>query len=212
MGGGSYEQEFAAEIARAKTGKAKATPWGSGYGKAPEILHGVLPCMLLLDIRHTACHGGGSRVLYRGQPCDCVCLLQHDVLAVACCACLQLLRLPLQAGMLLHGGLFVLSHAASASLPRRLQQEGEGLDCSAPSLQAMSVTTLPCRPSASHPHRLQQEGEGEDCGGAAGHAGSHEGKAAKGLCRRGCKPVCARSSLCYPCAAVWVGLGSPGGT
>ncbi|KAI7843562.1 hypothetical protein COHA_002804 [Chlorella ohadii] len=40
MGGGSYEQEFAAEMARAKEGKAKATPWGSGYAKAPEILHG----------------------------------------------------------------------------------------------------------------------------------------------------------------------------
>ncbi len=42
MGGGSYEQEFAAEMARAKEGKAKATPWGSGYAKAPEILHGAL--------------------------------------------------------------------------------------------------------------------------------------------------------------------------
>lgn len=29
------------EMSKAKEGKAKATPWGSGYGRAPEILHGA---------------------------------------------------------------------------------------------------------------------------------------------------------------------------
>lgn len=38
--GQAYEAEFASEIERAKEGKAKSTPWGSGFAKAPEILHG----------------------------------------------------------------------------------------------------------------------------------------------------------------------------
>ncbi|KAL4432171.1 hypothetical protein ABPG77_005933 [Micractinium sp. CCAP 211/92] len=40
MSGKNYEEEFALEMSKAKEGKAKATPWGSGYGRAPEILHG----------------------------------------------------------------------------------------------------------------------------------------------------------------------------
>ncbi|EFN54628.1 expressed protein [Chlorella variabilis] len=40
MSGKNYEEEFALEMAKVKTGKAKATPWGSGYAAAPEILHG----------------------------------------------------------------------------------------------------------------------------------------------------------------------------
>ena len=123
MGGGSYEQEFAAEIARAKTGKAKATPWGSGYGKAPEILHGVLPCMLLLDIR--AC----SVPRRRQSNAASRAALRLRVLAAAC-ACCRTLCMPPAAPVAapgryaaapahLHGGLFVLSHAASASPPRR---------------------------------------------------------------------------------------------
>lgn len=38
--GQTYEEEFATEIERAKEGKIKLTPWGSSFGKAPEILHG----------------------------------------------------------------------------------------------------------------------------------------------------------------------------
>lgn len=40
MSGKNYEQEFALEMEKAKEGKAKTTPWGSGYAKGPEILHG----------------------------------------------------------------------------------------------------------------------------------------------------------------------------
>lgn len=36
----TYEEEFASEIERAKQGKAKSTPWGSGFSAAPDILHG----------------------------------------------------------------------------------------------------------------------------------------------------------------------------
>ena len=36
----TYEQEFATESRAAREGRAKATPWGSGYRQAPEILHG----------------------------------------------------------------------------------------------------------------------------------------------------------------------------
>eukprot|EP00891_Asterochloris_glomerata_P001961 jgi/Astpho2/1961/Aster-x0509 len=38
-----YEKEFEMEMERAKTGRSKTTPWGSGYGKLPEggTLHGV---------------------------------------------------------------------------------------------------------------------------------------------------------------------------
>ena len=42
MSGKNYEQEFALEMAKAKEGKAKSTPWGSGYARAPEILHGAV--------------------------------------------------------------------------------------------------------------------------------------------------------------------------
>ena len=42
MSGKAYEQEFALEMAKAAGGKAKSTPWGSGYAQAPEILHGRL--------------------------------------------------------------------------------------------------------------------------------------------------------------------------
>ncbi len=42
MSGKNYEDEFALEMIKVKTGKAKATPWGSGYAVAPEILHGEL--------------------------------------------------------------------------------------------------------------------------------------------------------------------------
>lgn len=61
MGGGTYEQEFAAEMARAKEGKAKSTPWGSGYGRAPEILHGAratgVPCDWVCHATGCAMHG-----------------------------------------------------------------------------------------------------------------------------------------------------------
>jgi hypothetical protein len=40
MGNKTYEQEFALEMSVANQGKAKNTPWGSGYRAAPEILHG----------------------------------------------------------------------------------------------------------------------------------------------------------------------------
>lgn len=40
MSNKTYEEEFSIEMSRAKTGKERSTPWGSGYGKAPEILHG----------------------------------------------------------------------------------------------------------------------------------------------------------------------------
>lgn len=64
MGGGTYEQEFAAEMARAKEGKAKSTPWGSGYGRAPDILHGA---------RETGCamHATGC-AMQRGVPWPCM--------------------------------------------------------------------------------------------------------------------------------------------
>ena len=76
MGGGSYEKEFAAEMARAKTGKAKATPWGSGYGKAPEILHGAA---LLNGAARGAVRGGaapvGSAPRVGAVPAAAVCCL-----------------------------------------------------------------------------------------------------------------------------------------
>lgn len=151
---------------------------------------------------HAACQGGGSRTLHRGQPCDCVCLLQH-VLAVAHCACLQLLRLPLQAGMLLHPLICMEGCLCSHTLPLPRPLAGEGQGSSRPSCKlSAGIATLPSNCLTPVPCRLQQEGEGQDGGGAAGHAGSHEGKAAKGLCWRGCKPVCACSSRCYPCAVV----------
>ena len=40
MSNNSYEEEFLLEMNKAREGKSKATPWGSGYKKAPEILHG----------------------------------------------------------------------------------------------------------------------------------------------------------------------------
>ncbi|KAG2493842.1 hypothetical protein HYH03_008058 [Edaphochlamys debaryana] len=40
MSGKNYEQEFDLETKRVQEGKAKSTPWGCGYRKAPEILHG----------------------------------------------------------------------------------------------------------------------------------------------------------------------------
>ena len=42
--GQTYEEEFASEIERAKEGKLKSTPWGSSFGKAPDILHGGHSC------------------------------------------------------------------------------------------------------------------------------------------------------------------------
>lgn len=48
--GQAYEAEFATEVERAKEGKAKTTPWGSGFAKAPEILHGVQN--LCFDMQH----------------------------------------------------------------------------------------------------------------------------------------------------------------
>ena len=36
----TYEQEFALETSKAQEGKAKSTPWGSGFKDAPDILHG----------------------------------------------------------------------------------------------------------------------------------------------------------------------------
>ncbi len=47
MSGKKYEDEFALEMAKAREGKSKATPWGSGYSKAPEILHGGGTALLL---------------------------------------------------------------------------------------------------------------------------------------------------------------------
>ena len=40
MSNKTYEEEFALEINKAKEGKAKSTPWGTGYKSAPSILHG----------------------------------------------------------------------------------------------------------------------------------------------------------------------------
>lgn len=40
MSNKSYEEEFSLEMSKAQEGKSKATPWGSGFKKAPEILHG----------------------------------------------------------------------------------------------------------------------------------------------------------------------------
>lgn len=36
----TYEEEFHFEMDRANQGKARSTPWGVSYGRAPEILHG----------------------------------------------------------------------------------------------------------------------------------------------------------------------------
>ena len=51
-------------MARAKEGKAKSTPWGSGYGRAPDILHGA---------RETGCamHATGC-AMQRGVPWPCM--------------------------------------------------------------------------------------------------------------------------------------------
>lgn len=38
--GKTYEQEFDLEMAKAKEGKVKNTPWGSSYRAPPTILHG----------------------------------------------------------------------------------------------------------------------------------------------------------------------------
>jgi len=38
--GKNYEEEFASEIEKGKTGQVKNTPWGSSYAKTPKILHG----------------------------------------------------------------------------------------------------------------------------------------------------------------------------
>ncbi|KAK9865328.1 hypothetical protein WJX84_001030 [Apatococcus fuscideae] len=38
--GHAYEQEFPAEVLRAKKPKIRSTPWGSSYRAAPEHLHG----------------------------------------------------------------------------------------------------------------------------------------------------------------------------
>jgi hypothetical protein len=46
MSGKTYEDEFSLEMAKAREGKSKATPWGSGYSKAPEILHGAWGMLL----------------------------------------------------------------------------------------------------------------------------------------------------------------------
>ena len=35
-----YEEEFALEMEKSRQGKAKSTPWGSGFRAAPEVLHG----------------------------------------------------------------------------------------------------------------------------------------------------------------------------
>jgi hypothetical protein len=35
-----YEQEFASEMDKARQGRAKSTPWGTGYRVPPKILHG----------------------------------------------------------------------------------------------------------------------------------------------------------------------------
>ena len=40
MSNKTYEEEFSMEMSRAKTGKERSTPWGTGFRKAPEILHG----------------------------------------------------------------------------------------------------------------------------------------------------------------------------
>lgn len=40
MSNKTYEEEFSREMERAKTGQGKSTPWGSGFRKAPKILHG----------------------------------------------------------------------------------------------------------------------------------------------------------------------------
>lgn len=36
----TYEEEFELEMGKAKRGKAKATPWGSGFSRPPDVLHG----------------------------------------------------------------------------------------------------------------------------------------------------------------------------
>jgi hypothetical protein len=36
----AYEEEFNLEMEKAKRGKAKATPWGSGFTRPPDVLHG----------------------------------------------------------------------------------------------------------------------------------------------------------------------------
>ena len=38
--GKNYEEEFATEIEKGRTGQVKNTPWGSSYAKTPKILHG----------------------------------------------------------------------------------------------------------------------------------------------------------------------------
>lgn len=40
MSNKTYEDEFALEMEKAKQGKAKSTPWGSGYRAPPPVLHG----------------------------------------------------------------------------------------------------------------------------------------------------------------------------
>ncbi len=38
--GKNYDEEFASEIEKGRTGQVKNTPWGSSYAKTPKILHG----------------------------------------------------------------------------------------------------------------------------------------------------------------------------
>ncbi|GFR48480.1 hypothetical protein Agub_g10376 [Astrephomene gubernaculifera] len=40
MSGKTYEEEFDLETKRVKEGKARSTPWGTGYRAPPAILHG----------------------------------------------------------------------------------------------------------------------------------------------------------------------------
>jgi hypothetical protein len=56
VSGKTYEDEFALEMAKARAGKAKSTPWGSGYAAAPEILHGGRPVQ--------PGHGGRTMVVW----------------------------------------------------------------------------------------------------------------------------------------------------
>eukprot|EP01025_Chloroclados_australasicus_P024807 TRINITY_DN2487_c2_g1_i1.p4 TRINITY_DN2487_c2_g1~~TRINITY_DN2487_c2_g1_i1.p4 ORF type:complete len:131 (-),score=29.66 TRINITY_DN2487_c2_g1_i1:332-724(-) len=40
VSGKNYEEEFALEMAKAKEGKTRSTPWGSSFRTPPEVLHG----------------------------------------------------------------------------------------------------------------------------------------------------------------------------
>lgn len=113
-------------MAKAKEGKAKATPWGSGFGRAPEILHGApisgagAPCR--------RCQAPGRL------------LTEQQTSSVAACTSTSLCAHPVPPSLgqhavrRMHGTkrpqqyLHSPAHPLPHPTPGRLQQEGQGQD------------------------------------------------------------------------------------